>query len=115
MSKGFKGGGGGVPGNMQALVKQAQKMKKDLEKAQEEAKTRVIEVQVGGGTVSLKMDGRYEIHDLTIAKEAIDPEDKEMLEDLIKAAFAEAITKVQSTMQGEVEKLTGGINIPGLF
>lgn len=96
MAKGF-GGRGGFPGggNMNALLKQAQKMQQDMQQAQAELESSVVEASVGGGMVSLKMDGRHRVTELLIKPEAVDPEDVEMLQDLIVAAFEEANAQLE--------------------
>lgn len=105
---------GGKKG-MKDLMKQAQKMQQDLARAQEELANQVVEVSTGGGMVNLKMNGKHEVISLKIDREVVDPEDVEMLEDLVIAAFNEAIDKVSKSSESEMSKLTGGLNIPGLF
>jgi len=111
MAKGF----GGVPSNMQAMLKQAQKMQQDLQKAQESAKLLKAEGSAGGGMVRAVVNGEYQISSLTIDKQVIDPNDAPMLQDLVTIAVNEALTKVQASVQDELSKVTGGINIPGLM
>ena len=106
---GFPGGGG--MGNMQNLMRQAQKMQKDLEKKQEEAANTEFEVSVGGGTVIVKATGAKEIKEIIIKKEVVDPEDVEMLQDLVLTAVNEALHKADDIM-GEG---LGAFNIPGLM
>ncbi|NQV18024.1 MAG: YbaB/EbfC family nucleoid-associated protein [Armatimonadetes bacterium] len=105
---------GGKKG-MKDLMKQAQKMQQDLAKAQEELANKIVEGSSGGGMVTVKMNGKNQIISLKIDKEVVDPEDVEMLEDLIIAAINEAQEKISQTSQDELSKLTGGINIPGMF
>jgi len=105
---------GGKKG-LKDLMSQAKKMQDDLAKAQEELANRTVEATSGGGMVKLEMNGKYEIKKLKIDPEVIDPEDAEMLEDLIIAAFNEAHEKIARNSQEEMSKLTGGINIPGLM
>ena len=107
----FPGGNKG----MKDLMKQAQKMQQDLAKAQEELANKIVEGSSGGGMVTVKMNGKNQIISLKIDKEVVDPEDVEMLEDLIIAAINEAQKKISQTSQDELGKLTGGINIPGMF
>ncbi len=107
----FPGGNKG----MKDLMKQAQKMQQDLAKAQEELANKIVEGSSGGGMVTVKMNGKNQIISLKIDKEVVDPEDVEMLEDLIIAAINEAQEKISQTSQDELGKLTGGINIPGMF
>lgn len=110
---GFPGFGGGNMGN---LVKQAQKMQKDMEKLQEELKDRTIEVSAGGGAITVVATGRKEIKEMTIKPEVVDPDDVEMLQDLIVAAVNEAIRKADDMVNSEMNKITGGLGgIPGLF
>ena len=110
MAKGF----GGMPGNMQQLMKQAQKMQDDLKKAQEKAKEIEAEAASGGGMVKAVANGDNQIVSLAIEKEVVDPSDIEMLQDLIVAAVNEALTKVNDSVQGELQKITGSMNIPGM-
>ncbi|GIX08186.1 MAG: nucleoid-associated protein [Candidatus Poribacteria bacterium] len=96
------------------LMKQAQKMQKRMLEVQEELKNRTVEVTVGGGMVTVVANGHQEIVSITISPEVVDPEDVEMLEDLILAAVNEARRKAQELMTQEMEKVTGGLRIPGL-
>jgi len=111
MAKGFPG----MPGNMQDIMKQAQKMQERLLKAQEESANTVSEATSGGGMVRAVANGKNQIVELKIEKEVVNPEDIEMLQDLIVAACNEALQKVQAALKEEMGKLTGGLNIPGLF
>lgn len=97
------------------IMKQAQMMQQKMAKLQEEAADRTAEASAGGGAVTAVVTGRYQIVSLSIKKEAVDPEDVEMLQDLVKAAVNEAMAKVQVEMAEQMSKVTGGINIPGLF
>ncbi len=106
--------GGGNKG-MQDLMKQAQKMQQNLMKAQEELEKKEIEVSSGGGMVKVIMDGKYNLLSLKIDKEVVDPNDVEMLEDLISAAINEAHTKIAKMVEENMSKMTGGMKIPGLF
>ncbi len=108
-------GYGGGPQNMQGMLKQAQKMQEDMAALQEELEAREYEINAGGGAVSLKINGKKEIKELNISPDIVDPDDIEMLSDILTAAFNEAIKKVESTSQQEMEKITGSINMPGLF
>ena len=105
---------GGKKG-MKDLMKQAQKMQKDMMKAQEELANKVEEGSAGGGMVKVEMNGKHQIVSLKIDKEAVDPDDVEMLEDLIISAFNDVIKKISATSDSEMSKLTGGMNIPGLM
>lgn len=111
MSKGF----GGMPGNMQEIMKQAQKMQEKLLRAQEDTEKLTVESAAGGGMVKVSMNGKYQIIDIQIEKVVINPDDAEMLQDLIKAAVNEATVRVQDTIKSEMSKVTGGMNLPGLF
>ncbi len=106
----------GNMGNMAGMMKKVQKLQADMAKLQEELKTRTIEVSAGGGAVKVVINGEKQIQSLKIAPSAVDPEDVEMLEDLVSAAVNEALKKVDDMMAQEMGKLTGGMNLPpGLF
>ncbi|KLU62090.1 nucleoid-associated protein [Peptococcaceae bacterium CEB3] len=109
----FKGGMGG--GNMNQMLKQAQKLQENMARAQEELQTRTVEASAGGGVVQVVVSGKMELEGLTIKPEAVDPEDVEMLEDMVKAAVNEGLRKAQEMVSTEMGKLTGGLKIPGLF
>lgn len=111
---GYKGGMGNM-GNMGNMLKQAQKLQEEMAKAQEELKTKTVEASVGGGAVQVVVSGKMELIELKIKPEAVDPEDVEMLEDMIKAAVNEGFRKVEEMTASEMGKLTGGLKIPGLF
>ena len=110
MSKGFAG----VPGNMQAIMRQAQKMQQELKKAQEESESFTAEGTAGGGMVKVMANGRNQLTAVTMEKEVVNPEDLEMLQDLVLAAANDALKKVQAVVKSRLEEVTGGINIPGL-
>ena len=112
---GRKGGfpGGGM-GNMNAMMKQAQKMQMELARAQEEIQDMTFEASAGGGMVKAVAKGDNTLVSLTIDPEAVDPEDIEMLEDLIAAAVNSAVAAVDKESEEEMAKMTGGLNIPGL-
>ena len=99
-------------GNMQQMLKQAQKMQEKLAKAQEELEAREYEASAGGGMVTVKANGKKEILALTIQPEAVDPEDVEMLQDMVMAAVNEVLRQVEETSSQEMGKLTGGLNLP---
>ena len=101
-------------GNMQSMLKQAQKMQEDMAAKQEELEAREYEVAAGGGVVSVKINGKKEILSVKLAEEIVDPDDIETLEDLIVAGVNEAIKKVESDSAAEISKITGGMNIPGM-
>lgn len=106
----------GFGGNMGNLMKQAQKMQKDMEKLQEELQDRTVETSAGGGAVTVVVSGKKEIKELKIKPEVIDPDDAEMLEDLILAAVNEALRKADEMANSEMGKITGGMGgLPGLF
>ncbi|ABB33633.1 YbaB/EbfC family nucleoid-associated protein [Geobacter hydrogenophilus] len=104
MSKGLAG-----------IMKQAQMMQQKMAKLQEEAAQQTAEATAGGGAVTAVVTGKNQLVSLTIKPEAVDPNDVEMLQDLIVAAVNEALKKVQSKFSEEMGKITGGLNIPGLF
>lgn len=106
----------GNMGNMGGMMKKMQKLQSDMAKLQEELKVRTVEVSAGGGAVKIVMNGEKQVQSLSISPAAVDPEDVEMLEDLMAAAFNEATQKVDDMMAQEMGKLTGGMNLPkGLF
>ena len=102
-------------GNMTGMMKKVQKLQAEMGKLQEELKTRTLEATVGGGVVKVVITGEKQIQSITIDPSAVDPEDVEMLQDLIVAAINEAIKKVDDMMAQEMGNLTGGMNIPGMF
>ena len=102
-------------GNMNKMMKQVQKMQQDMAKMQEELSSRTVESTAGGGAVKVVASGKQEIVSIAIKPEAVDPEDVEMLQDLILAAVNESLRKSQEMVSKEMSKLTGGLNIPGLF
>ena len=108
-------GMGGGPGNMQSMLRQAQKMQEDMANLQEELKTREYSATVGGGAVTAVVDGCYQVRSLTIKPEVVDPEDVEMLADLVTAAVNEAMRQVTVTSEREMGAITGGMNLPGMF
>ena len=101
--------------NMQQIMRQAQKMQKKMEEAQEEAANQVVEASAGGGMVSVKVNGKQELLEISIEKDVVDPDDVEMLQDLIVAAVNEGMKKSQQIMQDKLQGITGGLNIPGMF
>jgi len=110
MSKGF---GGGVPPNMQALMKQAQRMQQDLVKAQAEAESIEATGSAGGGVVSVTINGRNEMTAIKIDPSCV--ADVELLQDLVKAATNDALTKVKQFTKDKLGSVTGGMSIPGLL
>ena len=108
-------GMGGGPQNMQAMLKQAQKMQEDMANMQAELEEREYDISAGGGVVNVKINGKKEILSVKLAPEVVDPDDVETLEDLIVAAVNEAIKKVESVSGEEMQKITGSMSIPGMF
>ncbi len=108
-------GMGGGPQNMNHVIKQAQKMREDAEALQAELDEREYEVSAGGGMVTVKIKGTKEVLDIKISPDVIDPDDPETLQDVLLAAINEAIRKVEDTNTAEMEKITGSLNIPGIF
>jgi len=104
-----------MPNNMQGLVKQAQKMQEDIAKTQAELEGFRCETQSGGGVVKVVMDGRYRVTSLIISPEVINPQEQDLLQDLVQAAINEAAQQVHENAQKEMGKVTGGMSIPGLF
>ena len=109
-----KGMGGG-PQNMQAMLRQAQKMQEDMAAKQEELNAREYDVSAGGGVVNVKINGKREILAIDLKPEIVDPDDIETLSDILVAAVNEAIKRVDDTNNTELGKITGPMNIPGLF
>ncbi|GIX45822.1 MAG: nucleoid-associated protein, YbaB/EbfC family [Candidatus Tectimicrobiota bacterium] len=97
------------------LLKQAQQMQQKILQLQEELRQRTVEASVGGGMVTVTVNGKGEVLRIKIEPQAVDPGDVEMLEDLVMAGVNEALRKAQEMMAEEMSKLTGGIRIPGLF
>jgi len=97
------------------MMKQAQKLQSKMMKMQEELGERTVEAAAGGGMVKVVANGKQQIASITIEKEVVDPEDVEMLQDLIIAAANDALAKSQEMVSSEMGKLTGGLNIPGLM
>ena len=108
-SRGIGGMGGGFNMNM---IKQAQKMQQDMQKMQEELENKEYTAQAGGGVVSATVSGKHELKSLAIDPEAVDPEDVEMLQDLIVAAVNEAMRTASSDAAPSMGQLTGGLNLP---
>ncbi len=104
-----------MKGGMGNLFKQAQQMQQKMVRMQEELAQRTVEASVGGGMVTVMANGRNEVLRLKIEPQVVDPDDIEMLEDLIMAGVNEALRKSQEMISGEMSKLTGGMKIPGLF
>ena len=114
MAKGFnsRGMGGMGGGNMNNMIRQAQKMQQDMLKAQEELESKTYEAGAGGGVVTATVSGKKELVGVTIDPEAVDPDDVEMLQDLIVAAVNEALRRASDDASSQMSKLTGGLNLP---
>lgn len=110
---GFRGGYGGM--NQANMMKQAQKMQQDLLKMQQEMETKEYEATAGGGVVTAVANGKRELLRITIDPEAVDPDDVEMLQDMVVAAANEALRKADAEQAASMSKLTGGLNLGGLF
>ena len=106
---------GGMPGNMNNLMKQAQKMQRQMEEAQKELEEKEITAAAGGGAVEVTVSGKREITKVKLSEEVVDPDDIEMLEDLIVAATNEALRQLEEDSAKSMEALTGGLNLGGGF
>ena len=119
MGKGMKAGKkpsmGGGKGNMQKQLAQVQAMQAMMEKTQGEIEAKEFETSAGGGAVTVKVNGKKELLAVNLKPEVVDPDDIEMLQDLILAAVNEAMHQVDELSEQEMGKVTGGINIPGIF
>ncbi len=100
--------------NMNSMMKQAQNLQKKMMKTQAELATKTIEASSGGGMIKVIANGAQKIESIVMEKEVVDPEDIEMLQDLVLAAVNDALNKSQEMVSAEMGKLTGGLNIPGL-
>ena len=107
-------GRGGGPGNMQSMLRQAQKMQEDMAALQEDLDSRQYEVAAGGGAVKIKINGKLEVSSLELDPDVVDPDDVETLQDILTAAMNEAIRKVNDTNSEEMGKITGSLNMGGL-
>ena len=112
--KGFAGAGMNANKNVSNVIKQAQKMQEEMEKVQEEMESKTVEATSGGGAVTVTANGKKEILTLKISPDAVDPDDVEMLQDLIMVAANEALRQMEEISQNEMNKLTAGLGIPGL-
>ena len=104
---------GGGAANMNQMLRQAQKMQEQMQELQEELDARVYDISAGGGMVKLKINGQKVISDLEISEEIVDPDDVETLADIITAAVNQAIKQVDDTNAAEMQKITGGLGLPG--
>lgn len=102
-------------GNMAKMMKQVQKMQADMARLQEELGQRTVESSAGGGVVKVMVNGKQEVLAIDIKPEAVDPEDVEMLQDLVLTAVNDALNQSRDMVAAEMNKITGGMNIPGLF
>ncbi|MFT4143515.1 MAG: YbaB/EbfC family nucleoid-associated protein [Mobilitalea sp.] len=107
--------GGGIPGNMGNLMKQAQRMQKQMEDNAKAMEDKEWEASAGGGAVTVKVSGKKEISSIKLSKEVVDPDDIEMLEDLIMAAANEAFRKMEEESSAMMNQITGGLNGMGGF
>ena len=112
MAKGYVGRGGMGGGFNMNMIKQAQKMQQDMQKMQAELEAKEYEAQAGGGVVMAKVSGKRELLALTIDPEAVDPDDVEMLQDMIVAAVNEAIRAAESDAAANMQQITGGLGLP---
>ena len=112
-----RGGFRGMPGGMNqaAMMKQAQKMQQELIRMQEEQENKTYTAKAGGGMVSASVNGKHELTNLEINPEAVDPDDVEMLQDMVIAAVNEAMRAADADAQQNMSRLTGGLNLGGLF
>ena len=111
-ARGMAGMGGGMNMNM---IKQAQKMQQDMLRMQQELQEKEYEAKAGGGVVIATVNGKHELKNLVIDPEAVDPDDVEMLQDMVMAAVNEALRIASETTEREMSKITGGMSMPGLF
>ena len=109
-----KGMGGG-PQNMNHIIKQAQKMQDDMKLLQEELDATEYEGMIGSGVVKATVNGKHDVVSVKIDAAVVDPDDIEMLEDLVAAAVNDAIAKARKDSEEKMEKVTGGLNVPGMF
>ena len=109
--------GGGMPNlggmNMNNLMKQAKQMQRQMEELQAGLEEKTLEVTAGGGAVKVVIDGKKQIKELTISRDVVDPDDVEMLQDLVIGAVNEAIRQMEEKVNGEMSRLTGGMGMPG--
>ena len=101
-------------GNMQGMMKKVQKMQAEMLKMQEELKTRTLETPVGGGALTIVANGKKEIESIKIKPEVLDPDDVEMLQDMIVSGVNEAMRKIDEMTEREMSKITGGMKLPGM-
>lgn len=104
-----------MPGNMGNMMKQVQKMQKNMEKTQKELSAKEYEASAGGGAITAIVNGKHELVSINLDEDIVDPDDVEMLQDLIIASVNTALEKAVNDSEKSMGKLTGGMNIPGLF
>ena len=107
--------GGGMPGNMNNLMKQAQRMQRQMEESQKELQTKEFTAKAGGGAVEVTVTGKKEITKVKLSQEVVDPDDVEMLEDLVMAAANEALRMAEEANAEVMNKMTGGLGLGGGF
>jgi DNA-binding YbaB/EbfC family protein len=107
--------GMGMGGNMNQMMKQVKKMQQQMLKAQEELAAKTVEGTAGGGAVTVVVNGHKQVQSIKIQPEAVDPDDVEMLQDLVLTAVNDAMAKAEELANQDMGKITGGLNIPGLF
>lgn len=107
--------GGGMPGNMSNLMKQAQRMQRQMEESQKELETKEFTAKAGGGAVEVTVTGKKEVTKVKLSEEVVDPEDIEMLEDLVMAAANEALRMAEEASTEAMSKMTGGLGMGGGF
>ena len=108
-------GYGGGPSNMQGMLKQAQKMQEQMNSLQAELEAKEYDFTVGGGMLTIHMNGKKEMLGIEIKPEVVDPDDVEMLQDLIVAGVNEAVSTIEKTNSDAMSTITGNLNIPGMF
>lgn len=113
LPKGYNGGG--APANLQQLAKQAQKMQEEMDSASNELEEKEYSATSGGGAVNVTVTGKMEVKSIEIKPEIVDPEDVEMLSDVITAAVNEALRAAATEKEEVMTKISGGLNMPGLF
>jgi DNA-binding YbaB/EbfC family protein len=111
---GFPGMGGGMP-NMNNLIKSAQKLQQQMEDMQKGLEDKFFSASAGGGAVVATANGKKQLTEVKISPEVVDPDDLDMLQDLVVLACNEALKRAEEETAGEMKKITGGLNIPGMF
>lgn len=106
---------GGIPGNMGQMMKQVQKMQRDMEKTQQELEGKTYESSAGGGAIHVTVTGKKVLTEIKLDPSIVDPDDVEMLQDLIMVAVNEAMKNAEDEIAREMGKITGGVKLPGMF